>query len=397
MKKNNRKKIAALVIMVFMLAIVAGCGGGTADKGDKAGDKAETINVGLNVELSGGVASYGTNARDGALLAIEQINAEGGVLGMQLKPIVRDCKSIADEAMSVSAALVNEKIVAQIGPLTSGNVAGSTPIMMENHIPLIAPAATAVNVTVDEKTGETNEYIFRVCFIDPFQGTLMAQFAADNMEAQTAVIYGDNSSDYAKGLAQYFEKTFVEKGGKILATEGYVKDDRDFRATLTKIKGMNPDFIYVPGYYQEIAPLIKQARELGITAPMGGGDGWDSPDMVSVAGNEALNNTYFTNHYSSEDKDPNVVQFVEAYQAKYNKDPDGFAALGYDSVQIMVLGLEEAGEADPAKLADALSKITDFVGITGNMSIDEQHNPVKAGVIIEFKDGKQVMNTRIQP
>ncbi len=397
MKKSNRKKIAALIIMVFMLAILAGCGGGAKDTGDKAGDKAEVINVGINVELSGGVASYGTNAKDGAMLAIEQINAEGGVLGMQLNPIVRDCKSTADEAMSVSAALVGEKIVAQIGPLTSGNVAGSTPIMMDNKIPLIAPAATAANVTVDDKTGKTNDYIFRVCFIDPFQGTLMAQFAADNLKAKNAVIYADTSTDYGKGLAEYFEKTFVEKGGKIVGKEGYVKDDRDFRATLTKIKGMNPDFIYVPGYYQEVAPLIKQARELGITVPIGGGDGWDSPDMVSVAGNEALNNTYFTNHYSSQDKDPNVVKFVEAYKAKYNKDPDAFAALGYDAVQLMVQGLKDAQAADSVKLAAALAQIKDFQGITGKMSIDEQHNPVKAGVVIEFKDGAQIMNTRIQP
>ncbi|HPF21206.1 MAG TPA: ABC transporter substrate-binding protein [Syntrophomonas sp.] len=392
--KKSSKKVAMLVLMVFMLAIVAGCGGGT---GDKTTEQAEKINVGVNVELSGGVASYGTNARDGAILAIEEINQAGGVLGKQLNPIERDCKSVADEAMSVSAALVGEKIVAQIGPLTSGNVAGSTPVMMDNKIPLIAPAATAANVTVDDKTGATRDYIFRVCFIDPFQGTLMAQFAADNLKAKKAVIYGDTSSDYGKGLAEYFKKTFVEKGGEVIAEEGFVKDDRDFRAALTKIKGLNPDFIYIPGYYQEVAPLIKQARELGITAPMGGGDGWDSPDMVSVAGAAALNNTFFTNHYSSQDKDPKIVKFVEAFKAKYNKEPDAFAALGYDAVQLMVQGLKDAGEADPVKLAAAIAQIKDFEGITGKMSIDEQHNPVKAGVVIEFKDGAQIMNTRIQP
>ncbi|HPT69198.1 MAG TPA: ABC transporter substrate-binding protein [Syntrophomonas sp.] len=392
--KKSSKKVAMLVLMVFMLAIVAGCGGGT---GDKTADKAEKINVGINVELSGGVASYGTNARDGAVLAIEEINKAGGVLGMQINPIERDCKSVADEAMSVSAALVGEKIVAQIGPLTSGNVAGSTPVMMDNKIPLIAPAATAANVTVDDKTGATRDYIFRVCFIDPFQGTLMAQFAADNLKAKKAVIYADTSSDYGKGLAEYFKKTFTEKGGQVIDEEGFVKDDRDFRAALTKIKGLNPDFIYVPGYYQEVAPLIKQARELGITAPMGGGDGWDSPDMVSVAGGAALNNTFFTNHYSSQDKDPKIVKFVEAFKAKYNKEPDAFAALGYDAVQLMVQGLKDAGAADPVKLAAAIAKIKDFEGITGKMSIDEKHNPIKAGVVIEFKDGAQVMNTRIQP
>lgn len=398
MKKGGMKKLAVLVLMVFVLGIVAGCGGGTQKNGEGAGDKGEMINVGINVELSGGVASYGTNSRDGAMLAIEEINNAGGVLGKQLSPLVRDCKSVADEAMSVSAALAGEKIVAQIGPLTSGDVQGSTPVMMDNKIPLIAPAATAPNVTVDEKTGATMDYIFRVCFIDPFQGTLMAEFAAQNLGAKQAAIYKDTSSDYAKGLAEYFRKTFEASGGTIVTEEGFVKSDRDFKATLTKIRGKNPDFIYVPGYYEEVAPLIKQARELGITAPMGGGDGWDSPDMVSVATAKNLNQTYFTNHYSSQDKDPKIVAFVEAYKAKYNgKEPDAFAALGYDAVQLLVQAIKDANSAEPQDIAVALAKITDFEGITGKMTIDKQHNPVKAGVIIEFKDGKQIMNTRIQP
>jgi branched-chain amino acid transport system substrate-binding protein len=396
---KRKKSLLIMVLMLFMVSVVIGCGGSDTggDDGADNGAAPEFIPVGINVELSGDVASYGTNARDGALLAIEQINAVGGVLGKELKPIVKDCQSKADEAMNTSSALVGEKIVAQIGPLVSGNVAGSTPIMMDNQIPLIAPAATAVNVTVDEKTGETLDYIFRVCFIDPFQGTLMAQFAADELGAKTAAIYKDTSSDYAKGLADYFKKTFEEKGGTIVAEEGFVKNDRDFRPTLTKIRGKNPDFIYVPGYYQEVAPLIKQARELGIATAIGGGDGWDSPDMVEVAGPDKLNNTYFTNHYSSEDTDPKVVSFVEAYNEKYGKDPDAFGALGYDSVQILVEAIKNAGEADPVKVKDALSEIKDFEGVTGKMTIDDQHNPVKAGVIIEFKDGKQVMRTRIQP
>ena len=268
MKKGGMKRLSVLVLMVFVLGIVAGCGG--AQNGGNAGDKGEKIKVGLNVELSGTVASYGTNSRDGAMLAIEEINAAGGVMGKQIEPIVRDCKSVADEAMSVSAALVGEGIVAQIGPLTSGDVQGSTSVLMDNGIPLIAPAATAPNVTVDEKTGNILDSIFRVCFIDPFQGTLMAEFAADNLGAKSAAIYKDASSDYGKGLAQYFKKTFEEKGGTIVAEEGFVKFDRDFKATLTKLRGKTPDFIYVPGYYEEVAPLIKQARELGITVPMGG-------------------------------------------------------------------------------------------------------------------------------
>ena len=402
MKKIQSKKLAALVLVVFMLGILAGCGGNGAQQGGtppSSNPPAPTaINVGLNMELSGGVASYGTNSKDGATLAIEEINKAGGVLGKQLNPIVKDCKSLPDEAMSASAALAGEGIVAQIGPLTSGNVQGSTPIMLEKKIPLIAPAATATNVTVDEKTGETLGSIFRVCFIDPFQGTLMAEFAAKNLGAKNAAIYKDASSDYGKGLAEYFKKTFTASGGTIVAEEGFVKGDRDFKATLTKLRTKNPDFIYIPGYYEEVAPLIKQARELGITVAMGGPDGWDSPDMVKVATAAHLNKTYFTNHYSSQDKDPKVVAFVTAYKAKYNgKDPDAFAALGYDAVQLLAQAMKDANSTDPAAVTAALSKIKDFQGITGKMTIDEKHNPVKAGVIIEFKDGAQVMNTRIQP
>jgi branched-chain amino acid transport system substrate-binding protein len=377
-----------LVLMLFMLSIVAGCSQG-GDNG-AAQQEGDTIKVGINTELSGPVASYGSNAANGALLAIEEINAAGGVLGKQLDPLSRDCKSIPDEAMSVSAALVGEKIVAQIGPLTSGNVAGSTPVMMENQIPLLAPAATAVNVTVDEKTNKVRDFIFRVCYRDSDQGQRMANFALEDLNVKNAAIYGSTSDDYATGLAKYFKEEFTSKGGTIVAEEGFVNGDKDFRATLTKIKSADPEFIYVPGYYTEVAVLIKQAREMGITCPIGGGDGWDSPDMVSVAGAEALNNTYFTNHYSVEDPDPAIQSFVEAYKAKYNKLPDSFAALGYDAARLLADAIERAGEADPVKVKEALEATKDFPGITGTMSIDENHNPVKNIVVIEYKDGNLI-------
>ncbi|HZK42869.1 MAG TPA: ABC transporter substrate-binding protein [Syntrophomonadaceae bacterium] len=392
------RKVSVVVLTMFMLSILVGCGGNAEKDPGQEGSKTDgTIKIGINSELSGNVASYGTNARDGAMLAIETINASGGVLGQQLEAVVRDCKSLPDEAMSVSASLIDEGIVAQIGPLTSGNVAGSTPVMMESQVPLIAPAATADPITFDEKTNKVRDYIFRVCYSDSYQGTIMAAFATDNLEVKNVVIFKDASSDYGKGLADYFKEAFIEKGGKIIAEEGFVKGDRDFRATLTKIRGMNPDFIYVPGYYEEVAPLIKQARELGINVPIGGPDGWDSPDLVGVVGADNLNKTYFTNHYSVQDESPKVVEFVEAYKAKYNKDPDAFAALAYDSVYLLAQAITDAGEADPQKITEALAVVTDFEGVTGTMRIDDKHNPVKGVVILEHIDGKQVMNTRIQP
>lgn len=392
LKKGFGKKVALLVLAVFILSIVAGCGGNTSNDA-KEGDKSaagDTIKIGINCELSGAVASYGDNARNGALLAIEEINAAGGVLGKQLEPLVRDNQSKTDEAMNVSAALVDEGMVAQIGPLTSGAVAGSTPIAMENQIPLIAPAATADNVTVDDKTNKVRDFIFRVCYRDSDQGRRMADFAIDTLGVKTAAIFGSTSDDYAKGLAKYFKEQFEAKGGTIVAEEGFMNGDKDFRGTLTKIRGTNPEFIYVPGYYTEVSVLIKQARDLGINVPIGGGDGWDSPDMIAVAGAEALNNTYFTNHYSVEDPDPAIQNFVKAYQAKHNKLPDSFAALGYDSMKLLADAITRAGSADPVKIKEALEQTKDFAGITGTMSINEFHNPVKDIVVIEYKDGKQV-------
>lgn len=401
MKKNFRRKAIALLIAALMLGSLTGCGG---DKGTPAPAEntqgaatSGTIKIGLNMELSGDVASYGSNCKNGAMLAINELNAAGGVLGMQIEPIEKDNKSDAAEAATLSAALISEGIVAQVGPLTSGCVNACVPVLSEAGIPLVAPAGTAANITVDPDTNETRPYAFRVCFIDPFQGTLMAQFALDSGYT-TAAIYKDTSSDYSQGLAEHFAATFEAGGGTIVAEEGFTTGDRDFRATLNKIKATNPEFLYVPGYYQEVAPLIKQAREAGLTMPMGGGDGWDSPDTLAVAGAEALNNCFFTNHYSSEDTNEKVVAFVTAYKAAYSdKTPDAFAALGYDAIMAVAKAIETAGAADSQAITDALAGLTGFEGVTGTMTMDEQHNPIKAGVIIEYKDGAQVMNTRIEP
>jgi branched-chain amino acid transport system substrate-binding protein len=399
MRTKQFKKLALVLALLVLTGSMAGCSKSDPKPADPAAPStpaaADTIKLGLNVELSGAVASYGSNSRDGIVLAIEHVNAAGGVLGQQLEAIIKDDKSDTAESTSVAASWAGTGVIAQLGPLVSGNVKASVPILTEQGIPVVAPAATAANVTINN-TGEVEKYAFRVCFIDDFQGTLMAQFALD-AGYKSAAIYKDASSDYGKGLAKFFQETFEAGGGTIVADESFAASDQDFRAALNSIKGKTPDFIYVPGYYQEVALLIKQARELEITAPIGGCDGWDSPTMLEVAGADALNNTYFTNHYSSEDTDPKVVDFVATYQAKYNKVPDSFAALGYDAVMITVQALNEAGEATPAALTAALAQITDFQGVTGNMTIDANHNPIKAGVIIEFKDGVQVMNTRIQP
>jgi len=393
------KKLVLLLMVAFLVSIVAGCGGAaTKTETEKAPAPAkEPIKIGLNVELSGGVASYGTNCRNGIVMAFDEINKAGGVNGRKIEYIVMDCKSDAAEATNVAARLVQKQVVALIGPLVTGSVLGATPIATQNKIPLVAPAATALPATVDEETGKTKEFVFRTCFLDPFQGGLMGNYAADTLKAKKAAILMDTSTDYAKGLAQAFKESFTKKGGTIVAEEGFVKGDKDFKSTLTKIKNKAPDVVYVPGYYNETGLIAKQARELGITVPLLGGDGWDSADLVNIAGAKALNNTFFTNHYSPQDNDPKVVKFVQAYKAAYKTTPDAFAALGYDSAYLVADAIKRAGSTDGVKIKDALAATTNFTGVTGTFSMDQYHNPVKSAVLIEMVDGKQVVRTKIKP
>ncbi|MGE5379872.1 MAG: ABC transporter substrate-binding protein [Methylocystaceae bacterium] len=389
----RNQKVALLVLLVFLVSIVAGCS--SSKTGDKAADQGKEAILGVSAELSGGVASYGTSCKDGIMLAIDEINAAGGVNGQKIAPEVVDTKSDAAEATNVAAKLMDKKVVAVIGPLTSGNVKATAPVVTQNKVPLIAPAATADDVTI--ANGKVREYIFRTCFSDSFQGILMADFASKNLGKKTAALLVDNSNDYSKGLAKNFKEEFTKLGGTIVTEEACVKGDRDFKATLTKIKSKNPEFLYIPNYYEEAAPAIKQARELGITVPVGGADGWDSPELVSAAGASALNSAFITSHYSTQDTDPKIVKFISSFKAKYNKEPDSFAALGYDAVYLWADAAKRAGKNDAASVTKALAETKDFAGVTGKMTVDENHNVVKAGVIIEYKDGKQTMNTKIQP
>ncbi|MFZ5626577.1 MAG: ABC transporter substrate-binding protein, partial [Bacillota bacterium] len=272
----------------------------------------------------------------------------------------------------------------------------AVPVVTASQVPLLSTSATNPKVTVNEN-GQVNEWVFRACFIDPFQGTVMANFATKDLGAKTAAIMIDTSSDYSKGLASFFKEAFTKNGGTIVAEEGYVQKDTDFKAVLTKIKGKNPDVIYVPGYYEEVGKIIKQGRELGITVPFMGGDGWDSPKLVDIAGAEALNGTYFSNHYAATDPDPEVQKFVEEYKKEYGQVPDSMAVLGYDAALMLIDAIERAGAADPAKIKEALAATKDLKVVTGTITLNEQHNPIKAAAILEMKDGKQVFRTKVNP
>ncbi|MBP7248737.1 MAG: ABC transporter substrate-binding protein [Negativicutes bacterium] len=390
-KSNWKKKVCFLLAGVALAGLVAGCGG------DKKADDGNTIKIGANFELTGAVAVYGQSGFNGVELAVEEINAAGGVNGKKLELVKYDTKSEVSEATNGATKLITEnKVKALIGPATSGAGVAAQQIATDNKIPMISPSGTAENVTVDNK-GMVRKYIFRTPFIDSFQGIAMGKFASTSLKAKTAAIYLDNSSDYAKGFAKYFEEEFVKSGGTVVTKEAYLQKHTDFKSTITKMKASNPDVIYVPGYYQEVSMIIKQARELGMNQPMLGGDGWDSPKLAEVAGAAALENTYMSNHYASGDSDPKVKAFEEKYQKKYGAKPEAFAALGYDSVYILVDAIKRAGGTDGDKVAEALAKAKDLDLVTGKFSFDEKHNPIKTAVIVAFKKGEKFFHSKVNP
>ncbi|EOR21330.1 MULTISPECIES: ABC transporter substrate-binding protein [Niallia] len=388
-----KKKLSLLITASTLAAgILAGCGAG----GNNA-SKEDEFKIGVNLELSGAVASYGQSLESGIDLAIKEINADGGIDGKKIVPVKVDNKSDLTEATNGALKLIDQdKVSAIIGAATSGDTVAQVQIANDKKTVLLTPSGTAPNVTVNDD-GKLNEYAFRTSFIDPFQGNVAANFAINDLKIKNAAIYADSASDYAKGLAAAFKETFTAAGGKIVSEESYVAKDTDFSATLTRIKGKNPEFVFIPGYYEEVGLIIKQAREMGITAPFMGADGWDSPKLIDLAGAESLNNTFITNHYSSEDPDEKIQKFVSAFNDEYGKSPDAFNALGYDSVYLLKDAVERAGSTDSEKIKEELAKTKDLSLITGLVTIDENHNPIKSATVLEYQDGKQVFKTKVDP
>ena len=390
----KKQFMLTLVVLLSMGLLLAGCGGG--DKAKPAAPASNEIKIGGNFELTGGIANFGKQTVNGIQMAFKEINAAGGVNGKQLKLILADNKSEPAEATNaVTKLITQDKVVAVLGPVASSNVLATLQVAQDSKIPVLTATGTNEKITVDG--GKVRPFAFRGCFIDPFQGKVMANFASNTVKAKTAVIYVDQSSDYSKGLKQSFEETFVKNGGKVLSTEAFLQKDQDIKATLTKIKALNPEVIFIPAYYEEVGKIVKQARELGINIPLLGTDGWDDPKVVEIAGAKSLNNTYFSNHYSSQDTDPAVVKFVAAYKKEYNQEPSALAALGYDSGLMIADAIKRAGSMEGVKIAEALAKTKDLKVSTGILTIDANHNPVKSAVVIEMKDGKQTFKTKVNP
>ncbi|MCE9542346.1 MAG: ABC transporter substrate-binding protein [Verrucomicrobia bacterium] len=353
--------------------------------------KVETgIPVGQFGSLTGAQATFGLSTDKGVQLALEQINGSGGVLGKPIHLITRDNQSKPGEtSTTVRELITRDKVVALIGEVASGRSLEAAPIAQRSGIPMISPAST------NEKVTEAGDHIFRVCFIDPFQGTVCAKFARKLGAAKVAVLV-DVSKDYSLGLAKSFKTEFIKEGGTITGEQSYSGGDKDFSAQLTAIKANNPEVVFLPAYYTEAPLIIRQARQLGITVPFIGGDGWDSTELIGVGGS-SVEGCYFSNHFSSQSTEPQVVAFVSAYRKKYNEDPDAMVALGYDALRILADAMKRAGTTDPAKVNAAITTTKDFPGVTGKITLDEHRNPNKPAVILQVKNGKFAYVETIAP
>jgi branched-chain amino acid transport system substrate-binding protein len=375
------------------LAVVAAFLAGCKPTDQTAPGAAATIKVGEFASLNGSEAAFGRSSHNGTVLAVEDINAAGGVLGRKLELITEDNQSKDGEsATAVKKLISRDKVVAILGEVASSRSLEAAPICQEYKVPQISPSSTNPKVT------QAGDYIFRVCFIDPFQGTVMAHFAANTLKARKVALLTDVGSTYSVGLADYFKQGFIAGGGQIVAEQKFTKDDKDFHAQLTAVKAENPDVIFIPAYYGQVNLIALQARELGITVPLCGGDGWEAPELVQGPGAAAaLEGCYYSTHFSPDQDAPKVKQFVSEFQKKYGVIPDAMAALGYDSALALTDAIQRAGSADSAKIRGALATLRDLDGVTGKTTLDADRNARKPAVIIEIKGGKFVYKETVNP
>lgn len=350
----------------------------------------DTVKIGANYELSGDAASYGTQMLEGLELAVEEVNANGGVLdGQEIEIVSYDNQSNVTESASVAQRLVAEGVVGVVGPATTGNTEAQLPIFTEANIPMVSPSATDDDITFDS-AGDVLEYFFRVCFNNSYQGSAGATFAAEDLSATNAIVFVDQSSDYSRGLADNFNSEFESRGGTIVNEDSFTAGDTDFSAILTTALTQDFDVIYIPAYYTEAGLIIKQAREMGIEQPIIGPDGFSSEVLLDLAGVENANDIYYTDHFSNESEEESVQDFLTAFEEKYGKEGGTWNALGYDAAMLIIDAIERSGSTDPQAITDAIADTTEFAGVTGTFAIDENHNPVKPAVMIELQEGEIV-------
>jgi branched-chain amino acid transport system substrate-binding protein len=351
----------------------------------------DALLLGVATSLTGGQATFGISTRNGVDLAIKEINAAGGVKGKQLAMRVYDTQGRPEEAaQAVTRLITQDKVILILGDVASSNSLAMAQKAQPAGVPMITPSSTNPAVT------EIGDHIFRVCFIDPFQGFVMAKFARENLKANKVAVLQDNKSAYSIGLTEVFTRKFAEMGGKVTTTESYSQGDSDYRAQLTAIKKAAPDAIYVPGYYSEVGVIARQAKELGLNVPLLGGDGWDSEKLYELGGS-AIQGSYFSNHYSPDNPDPRIQKFVNDYKAAYGGVPDALAALAYDAAKVAAAALEKAPDTSGKAVRDAIAQTKDFPGIAGTITLDEKRNAVKPAVVLKVGDGKSDFMTTVNP
>lgn len=383
MKISRWLALAAAVISLVLPA--GGC-----EK--KAGKDGGPIRIGHFASLTGPTATFGISADRGVRMAFDEINAQGGVLGRQVAVLTEDDQSRPEEARTAALKLIRQdEVVALLGEVASSASLAAAPEAQRAQVPMVSPASTNPDVT------KVGDYIFRTCFIDPFQGGTMARFAFEDLGLRKVAIFKDVKNDYSVGLARFFREAFTNMGGEIVAEEDYSAGDTDFRAQLTKIRESKPEGVYVPGYYTEVGLIARQARELGLDVPLMGGDGWDSPTTLEVGG-EAVNGSYFTNHYSPEDPDEKVQQFIARFKEKYDGTvPDAMAVLGYDAARLVADAMSRANTTDAAPLRNAIAATKRFPGVSGEITIDENRNAEKPIVILKIENGGVHFHKRLMP
>lgn len=351
-------------------------------KPNETAANADFIPIGEYASLTGKEAAFGQSSHNGTVLAVEEINKAGGVLGKPIKLITEDTQSKPGEsATSVRKLISRDNVVAVLGEVASGRSLEGASVCQPAKIPMVSPSSTNPKVT------KAGDYIFRVCFDDTFQGKILAKFARENLKASDVAVLADATAPYSVGLAEYFKENFTKNGGNIIIEQRYSGGDKDFRAQLTAIRAAQPDAIFIPGYYTDVGLIVSQARQLGIDVPLFGGDGWEAPQLIEIGG-DALEGTYYSTHFFHESTEPEVQEFVKKYTERFGEAPDAMAALGYDSAMILADAIKRAGSTDPAKIRDALAATKDFQGATGKTTIDENRNASKPAVILTVEDGK---------
>jgi len=353
------------------------------------------IRIGLITPLSGDVKTFGESVRHSFLFAVDEANAKGGVAGMKIVPVIVDEKNDPTEAANAANLLVNQyRVKAIVGSVTSKATIPISDIVQAGKIPTITPTATNPKVTVAD--GKRKDYMFRACFIDPFQGAVMAKFCRDTLKKKKAAVLFDASNDYSKGIAEVFRDAFRKMGGEVVAFESYGKDDVDFSALLTKVKASGADVLFLPDYYNKVGLIAKQVQEKGMKIQLVGPDGWDSPDLVKIAGT-AIDGGYFSNHYSPDDKRPEVAAWVRKYKEKYGQVPDALGTLAYDATNLLLEAIRKAGSDDPKKIRDALASIRDFQAVSGKSTLDKNGDSIKSAAILKIEGGRQKFVMMVNP